>query len=168
MKFAIDIGHNLPPDTGCNGVKLEDNLTLEVGTLVKQKLQALGHQVVSCNPKSTKSVRDSLQQRVNIANQAKADLYVSIHFDCYNRQAHGTGTFAVSKVGKKYAQRVVDEIAKLGFFNRGVKDGGGYFVIRNTAMPAILIECCFCDSKRDMDMYDVQKMATAIVEGLTK
>lgn len=167
MKFGIDCGHNSPPDTGCNGVKCEDNLTLKVGTLVKQKLQSLRHQVVSCNPQSSESVRHSLQQRVTIANQAKCDLYVSIHFDCYNREAHGTGTFAISSDGKKYAQSVVNEIAKLGFFNRGVKDGSGFYVVKNTAMPAILIECCFCDNKRDMELFDAEKMATAIVRGLT-
>jgi N-acetylmuramoyl-L-alanine amidase len=33
-------------------------------------------------------------------------------------------------------------------------------------MPAILIECCFCDAKVDMDLFDVEKMAEAIKDGL--
>ncbi len=34
-------------------------------------------------------------------------------------------------------------------------------------MPAILIECAFCDNKKDMDRYDPEAMANAIVKGLT-
>jgi N-acetylmuramoyl-L-alanine amidase len=169
MKFGIDCGHNCPPDTGCNGVRLEDNLTHEVGALVKQKLLALGHEVVNCNPSSAESVTHSLRQRVNTANNANVDLYVSIHFDCFNSDAHGTGTFAISSTGKKYAQQVVDEIAaKFGFVNRGVKDASHLYVVKNTMAPALLIECCFCDSARDMQKYDAEKMAAAIVRGLTK
>jgi N-acetylmuramoyl-L-alanine amidase len=33
-------------------------------------------------------------------------------------------------------------------------------------MPSILIECCFCDSKKDMTQYDPDKMAAAIAIGL--
>ncbi|WP_327330961.1 hypothetical protein [Calothrix rhizosoleniae] len=39
-------------------------------------------------------------------------------------------------------------------------------VLRNTVMPAILIEGGFCDSKRDMSLFDAEKMADAIVRGL--
>ena len=57
------------------------------------------------------------------------------------------------------------EIANLGFFNRGVKDTA-FFVIRKTDMPAILVECCFYDAKRDMDIFDADEMAEAIAAGL--
>ena len=33
-------------------------------------------------------------------------------------------------------------------------------------MPAILIECCFVDSKADMALFDAEKMAEAIKDGL--
>lgn len=168
MKFNIDIGHNCPPDGGAVGIRAENHLTMEVGKLVIQKLEALGHTVVNCTPTSSTSVRDSLQQRVKKSNAAKADLFVSIHFNAFNGQAHGAEVFAISQAGKKYAQNVLNQICSLGFFNRKVKNGLKYFVLRNTKAVAILIECCFCDSKRDMNLFDAEKMATAIVEGLTK
>ncbi|MEY3222027.1 MAG: hypothetical protein RLZZ203_883, partial [Cyanobacteriota bacterium] len=67
----------------------------------------------------------------------------------------------------KVAQKVLDEIVKLGFFNRGVKSGSHLYVLRRTNMPGILIEGCFIDSAKDMQLYDSEAMANAIVAGLT-
>ncbi|MBD2451752.1 N-acetylmuramoyl-L-alanine amidase [Nostoc sp. FACHB-152] len=167
MKFAIDIGHNCPPDTGARGIKVEDNLTLDVGTRVIEKLKSLGHEVILCKPQSASSVKDSLSQRVNKANANRVELYVSIHFNSFNGQANGTEVFAGSDTSRKYAKPVLDEIVKLGFFNRGVKSGSHLFVLRNTNMPAILVEGCFVDSQKDINLYNPEALANAIVKGLT-
>ncbi|MEM7726833.1 MAG: N-acetylmuramoyl-L-alanine amidase [Cyanobacteria bacterium P01_A01_bin.45] len=167
MKFGIDIGHNAPPDTGATGIKFEDNLTLDIGNRVMDKLRALGHQVVDCRPKNVNSVRSSLSQRVRNANISPVDIFVSIHFNAFNGKANGTEIYATSSKGKKIASSVLKEILKIGFFNRGVKNGSHLYVVRNTNMPAILIECCFIDSAKDMSLFDSEKMANAIVQGLT-
>jgi N-acetylmuramoyl-L-alanine amidase len=172
MKFGIDIGHNCPPDTGANGLpggKREDVLTKEVGDKVIAKLQSLGHQVVNCTPSSASSESDSLHKRANKANSTGVDCFASIHFNSFNGQARGTEVFAASTQGKAIAQRVLNNIVGLGFVNRGVKNGSHYFVLRHTNMPAILIECCFCDSATDMSHYNTiraNKIADAIVQGL--
>lgn len=166
MKFGIDIGHNCPPDSGAVGIKAESALNMSVGKLVIQKLEALGHEVVNCTPTKAANVSDSLRQRVRRANTEKVALYVSIHFNAFNWNAHGAEVFAISAIGKAYAACVLEEICKLGFTNRGVKNGSNLYVVKNTVAPAILIECCFCDSKRDMELYDAEKMAAAIVKGL--
>jgi N-acetylmuramoyl-L-alanine amidase len=165
MKFGIDIGHNCSPDTGAVGVKKEDDLTTAVGTKLIQKLTAAGHTVVNCTPKTASSVTDSLQQRVRKANAENVNIFVSIHFNAFNKKAYGAEVFGISNASKGIAQSVLKEIVKLGFFNRGVKSTPLY-VLRNTQMPAILIECCFCDSQTDMDIFDAEKMAEAIKVGL--
>lgn len=167
MKFGIDYGHNCPPDTGAKGIKQEDVLTKDIGNRVIQKLKALGNQVVLCVPNSCSSVTNSLQQRCNIANSNIVDLFVSIHFNSFNKQAHGTEVFAISDRGIRFARPVLASIVNLGFFNRGVKDGSHLYVLKNTNMPSILIECCFCDSQKDMNLYNPETMANAIVKGLT-
>jgi N-acetylmuramoyl-L-alanine amidase len=167
MKFGIDIGHNCPPDTGARGIKIEDNLTLDVGNRVMTKLKALGHEVVPCKPNSASTVGQSLAQRCNIANSNRVDVFVSIHFNAFNAQANGTEIYAGSETSRRIAKPVLDEIVKLGFFNRGVKSGSHLFVVRNTSMPAILVEVCFLDSQRDMNIYEPEAAANAIVKGLT-
>ncbi|MBD2576743.1 N-acetylmuramoyl-L-alanine amidase [Oscillatoria sp. FACHB-1406] len=168
MKFGIDMGHNAPPDTGASSkFGKEDDLTKQVGTLVSSQLQALGHEVVNCNPTSASSVMDSLRQRVQKANSARVDLYVSIHFNAYNNSANGTEVYAVSDAGRRIAQPVLENIIALGFTNRGVKDGSHLYVVKNTSMAGILIECCFIDSEKDMKLFNTTAMANAIVKGLT-
>ncbi|MDZ8226804.1 MULTISPECIES: N-acetylmuramoyl-L-alanine amidase [unclassified Nostoc] len=167
MKFGIDSGHNCPPDTGARGIKFEDNLTLDVGNRVIAKLRALGNEVVVCKPSSASTVRESLAKRCATANASKVDIYVSIHFNLFNGQANGTEVFSTSDTGTKIAKPVLDEIVKLGFFNRGIKSGSHLFVLKNTNMPAILIECCFLDSQKDMNLFNPEAMANAIVKGLT-
>lgn len=167
MKYGIDIGHNCPPDIGAKGLKQEDNLTMEVGTKVISKLRSLGHQVIDCKPVRAGSVGDSLRQRCGIANSNNVDTFVSIHFNSFNGEANGTEVFAASDTGRSIAKRVLDQIVKLGYFNRGVKDGSHLYVVSNTNMPAILVENCFCDVKKDMERYNAEDLANAIVKGLT-
>ncbi len=131
------------------------------------KLNKLGHQTVDCTPKRASSVIDSLRKRVQTANSQNVDFYVSLHFNAFNSKANGTEVFAVSESGRRIAQPVLDNIVSLGFFNRKVKDGSHLYVVRNTHMPGILVEGCFIDSQKDMDIFVAELMANAIVKGLT-
>jgi N-acetylmuramoyl-L-alanine amidase len=167
MRFGIDIGHNCPPDTGARGIKFEDNLTFDVGHRIISKLKALGHEIIECKPERAGNVKDSLSRRCDRANDTKVDLFVSIHFNAFNQRANGTEIFADSAQGRKAAKPVLDEIVKLGFFNRGIKNGSHLFVLRNTKMPGILIESCFIDSQKDMSLFNPEAIANAIVKGLT-
>ena len=64
------------------------------------------------------------------------------------------------------ASTILQNICKLGFKNRGVKNGKHLHVLRNTKMPAILIETCFIDSQIDMNIYKTRETVEAIIEGL--
>ena len=166
MKYGIDIGHNCPPsDMGYIGIRKEDELNKEVGIKVMTKLKELKHEVVYCTPSPDSSLSNSLYLRVNKANEENVDLYVSIHFN--GGSGHGAEVFAISESGKKIAKRVVDEIAELGYVNRGVKDGSFLYLLKNTQMPAILVEAGFVDSKDDMERYNAENIANAIVNGIT-
>jgi N-acetylmuramoyl-L-alanine amidase len=90
-----------------------------------------------------------------------------LHFNCFNGQANGTEVYATSDKGRQIAKPVLDEIVKLGFFNRGVKSGSHLFVLKNTNMPAILVESCFIDSQKDVNLYNAEAISNAIVKGLT-
>ncbi|HAG80882.1 MAG TPA: N-acetylmuramoyl-L-alanine amidase [Cyanobacteria bacterium UBA12227] len=169
MKFGIDMGHNCPPDTGAVGVnnKKEDDLTKAVGTFLTQKLVAAGHSVINCTPTTARSVGESLRKRVDKANANQVDIFVSIHFNANSPtdKPMGSEIYAISNASKAIAKSVLAEIVKLGFKDKKVKTTP-FFVIKNTSMPAILVECCFCDSKADMDLFNAEKMAEAIKFGL--
>lgn len=166
--FGIDLGHNVRFDGGAAGVsKSENQLIMEVGTLVINKLRSLGHSVTECKPNFASSFGHALRQRSYTANAANVNKFVSIHFNAFNGDAHGVEVLYISTAGKNIASPVLAEIAKLGFTNRGLKYRNDLHVLKATRMPAILIECCFCDNWKDVKRYDAEKMANAIVTGLT-
>lgn len=166
MKIALDIGHNTPGDTGAKGItKSEDRLVAELGINLKNLLSQEGQEIISVHPVKPKNLYSSLQQRVSKANQARADLFVSLHFNALNSLAFGSEVFALSSKSQQIARRVLTEICKLGFYDRGVKSRP-FYVLKHTTMSAILVECCFCDSPRDMARYEVMDMAIAIKNGI--
>lgn len=165
--YAIDFGHGTAFDGGAVGIRREEDLIVEVGNLVVNYLKVLGHKVVEVRPARASSLTDSLQQRCFKANNLRCDIFVSIHFNAYNGQVYGTEVCYFSKAGQKVGLPVVNEIAKLGFNNRGMKYRDNLYVLKRTNMPAILIEGCFIDSARDMRLFNAPAMARAIVKGLT-
>lgn len=168
MIYGIDCGHTMSgADYGAVGIRAESELTREVGTRVITKLQALGHKVVKCYKDTCSSLNDSLSYRTNTANNNNVNLYVSIHFNAFNGSAKGTEvyTYGGKEIGE--ARNILNNIASLGYANRGLKNGSGLYVLRHTKMKAMLIECCFCDNKEDMSRFNADKIADAIVKGLT-
>lgn len=169
MLFAIDIGHNCSYDGGAaNKNYSEDVLTKQVGELVIAQLKSRGHQAISVTPKSASSVNNSLRQRASKANLIGADYFISIHFNSYKlKSANGSEVYVYSprSSARPLAQLVLNNIVSLGFSNRGVKYKK-FLVLAQTSMPAMLIECCFISSDKDMRIFNAQAMATAIVNGL--
>lgn len=168
MKISGDAGHNCYPDTGATGYKKEDTLTKEVWTLVQSKLRSIGVETVDCTPYNMtfSSVTKSLAYRVNKANASNSNLHLCIHFNAGG--GHGVECYVVGTGGKAetYARSICKEIASLGYTNRGVKVSNLY-VPRYTNMSCVLIECAFIDSKEDMNRYNGNAMANAIVKAVT-
>ena len=164
--LAIDIGHNLNCDVGAIGIRREDNLNMEVALYLIEKCKSAGINVINCLPKSANNHRDSLSKRCIIANNAKADFFISIH---HNACPGGYGSEALCLTGgeaERVGNIILQEISTLGLKNRGVKHRNDLYVINNTNMKALLIECAFCDSKTDMTNYNTQKIAEAIFKGI--
>ncbi|RXI70487.1 N-acetylmuramoyl-L-alanine amidase [Clostridium tetani] len=169
MKIGIDCGHTKTgSDYGSRGVLRDESyLTREVGVRVANKLKALGHTVINCYKDNCSSLGDSLSYRVTQANNNNVDLFISIHFNAFNSQAHGTEVWTYGGKHFTEADRVLNNLVALGYKNRGIKNGSDLYVLRNTKSKAMLIECCFCDNKADMDIYNAEKISDAIVKGIT-
>ncbi|WP_053069814.1 glucosaminidase domain-containing protein [Clostridium botulinum] len=165
MIIGIDMGHPLTGGgTGAVGIRNETDCNREVGKKVIAKLKALGHTVINCTTDYAKTQAQSLQDRVDLANKQYLDLFVSIHFNC----GGGHGTEVYTWGGKEFTQsrNILNNIANLGYRNRGIKDGSNLFVIRHSKAKAMLIECSFIDSNEDMDRYNAEDLSNAIVKGL--
>ena len=162
----IHAGHNtIVP--GANGKFNEETENRKVKDAVISKLQSLDYKVYDCTDDSGKTQNENLKNIVSKCNDHTVDLDVSIHFNASNGQGHGVEVLQYSDKTQAITQNICNAIAELGFKNRGVKERTDLYVLKKTKAPAILIECCFCDSEIDAGLYNCETMASAIVKGLT-
>ena len=165
MKIGLDCGHTLnSADYGASGIQEESILTRELGKKVKQLFLNEGHKVVDCTCDNSNTLVDSLSYRTTMANINNVDYYISIHFNAFNKNANGCEILYYSSVDARM-KGVLDKLCSLGFTNRGFKQRQNLYVLKNTNAKAMLIEVCFCDSSKDMKIYNTDKVAKAILEG---
>ncbi|MGE6669516.1 N-acetylmuramoyl-L-alanine amidase [Paenibacillus xylanexedens] len=112
-------------------------------------------------------------ERVKLANDLKADVFVSIHGNSVTAapQVSGTETYYYQREDSKELATIIHKnlIKALGFKDRGVKNGN-YQVIRETTMSAVLLEIGFLSNKSEeeamMSETNLNKAAQAIVDGI--
>lgn len=90
------------------------------------------------------------------------------HLNCYNGSAKGTEVLVYKLGGKaeQYAKNIVNSISELGYTNRGVKVRNDLYYLKHTKNTALLIETFFCDNQEDVNRYNLDAMANAIVKGI--
>lgn len=177
MRINVHAGHNPDGKIACGAIGLiqESTEARKVKNEVISQLKQLGHTVYDCTCENGTSQANVLTQIVNACNSHAVDLDVSIHFNAGANDMAGNGKNTGTEVyvynsgskAKAHAEKVCAAIAALGFGNRGVKVSTSLYFLRKTNAPAMLIECCFVDDKDDVQLYDYQSMAAAIVYGIT-
>jgi N-acetylmuramoyl-L-alanine amidase len=108
--------------------------------------------------------------RAGIANGLEADLFISIHCNAGGGKGVETYCFQKESKGEQFAKGVQSRLAEVtGLYDRGVKTAG-FVVIKETLMPAILVETAFIDREEDLKFLaskDGQnKLSTAIAKGV--
>lgn len=161
---------------GAIGILNESIENRKVKDILINLLRTDGHTVYDCTVDNG-TANSVLSGIVNLCNSHKANLDISLHFNAgANKNANGitTGTETLiysdsssNSYAKGIAQNIANEIAKLGFKNRGVKIRPDLYVLKKTSAPAVLVECCFVDDPDDAKLYNATKMAQAIFKGIT-
>ncbi len=174
--IIVDPGHGGKDPGTVVGSNSEKAITLKVSTLVKQKLEAAGAKVYMTR---TGDTYPSLQDRVDFTDANYGEIFVSIHVNsAANTSAQGTETYYAKTTGDMYqedidlATFVNNQIVNnLNMKNRGVKEEQ-YYVIRNTIIPAVLVELGFLTNNEDRakmtdDKY-VESFADSIYKGISQ
>ena len=164
-KIAINPGHTkLDVGRGANGFLNESKETRKIAYELMKLLAATNHEVIPCVfDKSS----NNLKEAVDLANKEGVDLFISIHLNAGKGQGSEVFTYKGKTIDQ--AKKTLQNLNKLGFKNRGIKDGSNLYVLKNTKMQAMLIEVCFVDNKNDYDLYNkvgVAKIAKAIYEAI--
>ena len=154
MKIAVRGGH-VPKVTGCHGLIDELTEDRKVKDSVIKYLRQLGCEVYDVTPNdNTPTLNSELAYGVNRSNILGVDLFISIHFnkayDIYNG-CLGSEVCVYSPFD--IAQRVVNELSKLGFKNRGQKIRNNLYELNRTKMKSMIIEVCFVEASEDVALY---------------
>ncbi|MFJ7700575.1 N-acetylmuramoyl-L-alanine amidase [Lysinibacillus fusiformis] len=172
--IIIDPGHGGKDPGTVVGTIEEKNIVLKVSTLVTQKLEAAGANVLMTRTEDTYPTREG---RVDFSHGNYGEIFVSIHANyANNTAAQGTETYYAKTLGDVYeedidlATFVNNQIVKnVNMKDRKVKEMK-YVVIANTNIPAILVELGFLSNSEDRakltdDQY-VELFAESIYKGI--
>ena len=182
--IAIDPGHggNDAGAIGPTGV-MEKTVTLNVALELEKLLKAEGATVImtrrtdkTVSPNGAKaSAIEELQARCDVANAAKADIFISIHADSFtNPTARGTTGYYYGETEGPKSIKLADCIRKalcdqIKTPSRGTKPCN-FYVVRNTDMAATLIELAFISNPEEEDLLSsaegVLKCAQGIFDGI--
>lgn len=162
------------PGTVANGFK-EKDLNLKISLACRDELKRHNVTVIMGRDKD---IDRTSSEVINICNTSGAQLAVDIH----NNAGKGDGAevfyYSGGGTSKTLADNILAEIVKLGQNSRGIKtrvnsDGSEYYYfIRETSMPAVIVECAFVDNREDIKILDsdakLQSMGKAIAKGILK
>jgi len=170
--IAVDAGHGGWDNGASYEGRLEKNDNLRLALEVEKALKSQGFSVVMTR---SEDVFIPLEERSKIANEAGADLFISLHRNSYEEQtpsANGVENYIYLTAPKDTTERaawnVLDWVVYVGVqTNRGVKRGD-YSVLRRTTMPAMLLEVGYIINHCDNIMFDMhlQAYSNAIARGV--
>lgn len=169
ITVVIDAGHGGHDRGGIPGQRIaEKDMTLDVALRLKNILSSSGYRVVMT--RST-DVFVTLGGRVAIANSYRNAIFVCIHFNATGRRgASGIETYFYSRESLPLASAIHYYVAGgAPSENRGVRRRG-YYVLRKTSIPAVLVECGFLTNPTEAAYAQSasyrQKLAEEIAAGI--
>lgn len=181
--IVIDAGHG-GVDTGAvRGDIVEKDITLAISQKLAEQLGEAGAAVIMIRNSDIDMVQDGekyskrkdLTARVNIANDSKADLYISIHTNAVpSSRWFGAQTFynASSEASQLLAVSIQDELTTALKNTTRKALAGDYFVMNNTKMPAAIVEVGFISNQKEGQLLKDDKyqgkVARAILQGIVK
>jgi N-acetylmuramoyl-L-alanine amidase len=152
--IVIDPGHGgKDPGASDNGL-VEKELNFDIVLYLKEYLDK--EKDIKVYYTRLDDSYPTLGDRTDLANDVDADFFVSVHNNWYTSSAHGTEVYYLApssnpgmtsiKLAEIFQKAIVSAV---GTKNRGIKSGN-LFVLRNTDMPAILIEVAFLSNPIDV------------------
>jgi N-acetylmuramoyl-L-alanine amidase len=169
--IVVDAGHGGHDRGGVPGQRIsEKDKTLDVALRLRRILQADGYNVVMTRETD---VFIPLGTRTAIANRYRGASFVSIHFNCATRVgANGIETYYYRGDSASLAAAIHRNVVSISpSENRGIRRRG-FFVLRRTAIPSVLVECGFLTNPTEgrlaLSPEYRQKLAEQIARGIRR
>ena len=165
---VLDAGHG-GKDVGTNSGKIyEKDINLNVTGLIQEMLEEQGVNVVMTRDKDTFL---KLQERVDLANEEDADLFVSIHCNSYEDDASIKGMDCYypegSELGEEYAKYIMEVVETCkDIKSRGYREET-YYVTEHSEAPAVLIELGFMTNASECKKLNSESYQQLLAEELS-
>lgn len=173
----LDPGHG-GYDVGANrGTLYEKDISLTTAKEIAKKLEEKNIKAILTRTTDTALHDDKitdLKMRADFSVQHKADYFVSIHVNSFDKSNDVTGfeVYTKNESSQPLASSIGTYIEKLNYSkNRGLQDGGTLAVLRDNTVPSVLIELGYIKGKDFNYLNDNQKLAQigdAIAEGISQ
>jgi N-acetylmuramoyl-L-alanine amidase len=156
-RIAISSGHGLHV-AGASGPEpwglVEVQESRNVVEAIAVELRRRQVEVMTFHDNESHTQDENLKRITDWHNEQDRDIDVSIHFNAYEPTTttpRGTECWYTSQ--STLANQVASATARVGLINRGAKHSNSLYFLTHTAMPAVLHEVAFVDSKPDCELY---------------
>ncbi len=170
-KIVIDPGHG-GTDEGCSREAiLEKEINLSIAVMLKERLMEMGFEVAMTREQDS-SV--TLEERVQMAEGAKADIFISIHQNACleSKEPQGIETWYCqdsSGNSKRLASLVHQQtLGVADAKDRELRESAELYVLRETSTPACLIETGFISNKAERELLLTLEYQEKLAEGIAQ
>lgn len=168
---ALDAGHGGEDEGSSRAGVLEKTVNMQIVQEVEAQLEAMGYQVLLVREGDEEL---SLEERVQTANEARAHIYISIHQNACEEKASGVNgvevwynTGKAEEGSKRLAQLIhSDLVLYTQAKDRGIVEDESLVVIRETDMPACLVETGFLSNAAERELLVKPEYQQRIAEGI--
>lgn len=180
---VIDAGHGGydPGKVGSADRKVEKDINLEIALRLQALLEESGAVVIMTrivdedlahegNGGGNKKNRDLRARRI-LTNESKADILVSIHQNSFpSSSAKGAQVFfhSQSNEAKLLAKSIQDRLVQYvdPKNHRQAKDNSSYAMLKNTTIPAVIVECGFLTNYEEEIKLNNKTYQQQLAEGI--
>lgn len=175
--IVVDAGHGgkdpgaMSPQSPNKEQLIEKHLTLDIAFRLKRLLESAGYKIVMTR---TDDTYVPLPERVSIANNAKADAFISVHLNSFPTPGGQWGTEVYYWTPQSYplAESIYRNLlALLGRKGNGIRRRQLY-VVRHTNMPSVLVEPCYLNHPEEEELLRDEnfreRIALAIYRGIAE
>lgn len=182
---VLDPGHG-GEDEGCSreGV-MEKNVNLQIAMKLAEKLRNMGYEVVLTREDDDTDV--TLEQRVDIAEAAGGDIFISIHQNaCDEKESSASGIetwfygcpekvegenwFCICCNDSRQLAALVQKgaVSGTGAIDRGLQESQELYVLRETSMPSCLVETSFLSNRKEREAISDEEYQDELISGIAE
>ena len=160
---VIDPGHGGQDRGGIPGQRVPEKvMTLDTARRLELRLRAAGFRTIMTRRDDTFV---SLPARVAIANAQRNAIFISIHYNAAPRsEGEGFETYYYSRFSARLAEACYSRIIQAWPGTRRGLRTRGFFVIRKTMIPSVLVEPGFLTNPREAAMISQPAMRQRIAD----